>query len=107
MIVHVNYMAANRAALTVMLLEIGGLGDELRLRILDRTRHYRRLIEVSLAEGRQRGLLRDLDPHIATLGVIGCLNWTHTWLRSARASHPTAAEMISDMLLRGLAAPAV
>jgi TetR/AcrR family transcriptional regulator, cholesterol catabolism regulator len=107
MIVHVNYMAANRAALTVMLLEIGGLGDELRLRILDRTRHYRRLIEVSLAEGRQRGLLKDLDPHIATLGVIGCLNWTHTWLRSARASQPSAAEMISDMLLRGLAAPAV
>jgi AcrR family transcriptional regulator len=84
-------------------LEIEALDESWRARIQparDRyERVYRRLIQQGIADG----TLREVDPHVATMAILGALNWTVKWFRTeGRRSAVEIGEEFAMLLIRGL-----
>ncbi len=84
-------------------LEIEALDERWRERIQpgrDRyERVYRRLIRQGIAEG----TLRDVDPHVATMAILGALNWTVKWFRAeGRRSAVEIGQEFATLLIQGL-----
>jgi TetR/AcrR family transcriptional regulator, cholesterol catabolism regulator len=65
---------------------------------------YEKGIVELLAEGQAAGLIRaELDPRLASLTVLGALNWVHRWYRPGDPASPDAiAAQFADVLLGGL-----
>jgi AcrR family transcriptional regulator len=84
-------------------LEVDGLPSTLRRRLLAKRDRYERGIRSLVAAGIGTGEFVTCDPKLATLVILGALNWTARWFRpegdqSARA----IAEAFADYLIRGL-----
>ena len=87
-------------------LEIEEVSPAKRKTLLARRRRYESSLRKLLIEGMASGALRPVDPHLATLALLGALNWTVKWFqetgpRSARE----VGETFADLLIGGLAAP--
>jgi AcrR family transcriptional regulator len=65
---------------------------------------YETGIVALIAEGQASGLIRaELDPRLASLTVLGALNWVHRWYRPGDpASAKEIAAQFADVLLGGL-----
>lgn len=66
-------------------LEIEALAPEHRAPLAAKRRRYERTIADLIAAGAARGELRDVDPRLATLALLGALNWTVKWFSPAGA----------------------
>ncbi|GAA5235747.1 TetR/AcrR family transcriptional regulator [Verticiella sediminum] len=65
-------------------------------------KNFEHLIERGVASGR----LREVNPALAALTVIGMCNWTASWYREGGGlARPQVAEQIADMATAALAAP--
>ena len=65
---------------------------------------YERVVRSVLSEGIGAGLFRRTDVKLATLTLLGALNWTVVWWRpEGRHDLETVAEQIADTFLGGLA----
>jgi AcrR family transcriptional regulator len=64
-------------------LEIEALAPEHRAPLAGKRRRYERTIADLVAEGVARGELREVDPRLATLALLGALNWTVKWFSPA------------------------
>jgi AcrR family transcriptional regulator len=54
-------------------------------------------------EGVERGELRSSAPLISAYGLLGAINWMHTWYRTDGLYTPDeVAEMLADLLLYGI-----
>jgi len=54
-------------------------------------------------EGVERGELRSSAPLISAYGLLGAVNWMHTWYRAdGRFTPDEIAEMLADLLLYGI-----
>jgi AcrR family transcriptional regulator len=54
-------------------------------------------------EGVDRGELRSSAPLISAYGLLGAVNWMHTWYRAdGRYTPDEVAEMLADLLLYGI-----
>jgi len=79
----------------------------LREKALTDQRAYGALWRTLLAEARDAGAIRaDLDLSVVRMALMGALNWASDWYRPGRMTPNEIARDISQMVLRGLAAPA-
>lgn len=87
-------------------LEIEALAPEHRAPLAAKRRRYERTIADLIAAGAARGELRHVDPRLATLALLGALNWTVKWFSPAGALG--AAEVgaaFARLFLDGLRTP--
>jgi AcrR family transcriptional regulator len=101
---HVNYFAANMAALKVCSHELDSLSgasyEETR-----RLRHDYYGIARSIVERLLEGQVgvEGIDRHIATMSLFGMLNWLYRWYNPQRGRAPNAvANQLTGQFLRGL-----
>jgi AcrR family transcriptional regulator len=93
---------------------IAHLGDEIRAlpssgrrQIERRMRIYFDLVRDTLVELKAAGRLRDVDPTVATFGLIGMILWLPRWFRQGgRLDQEAVANEIANFALGGLLAPA-
>jgi hypothetical protein len=66
-------------------------------------RAYFDLVRDTLTELRDDGRLRDVDPTVATFGLMGTILWLPRWYRqNGRLSPNQVAEHVADIALGGL-----
>lgn len=88
-------------------LEIEEVPPSRRRTLLARRRRYETSLRKLLVEGMESGELRTVDPRLATLALLGALNWTVKWFDpSGPKSAREVGESIADLLLAGIASPA-
>jgi len=78
-------------------LEIEALAPEHRAPLAAKRRRYERTIADLVGEGVTRGELRDVDSRLATLALLGALNWTVKWFSPAG---PLAAGEVGETFAR-------
>jgi len=104
---HVEIITADRPGMALAMTELDSMPQPARSMLRDRMREYRRAIEDLLRVGQASGQLRaGFDPALATMAVLGALNWTSRWLQpDGRLSPGEVGEQLADLLLYGLASP--
>ena len=87
-----------------MINESRSLSPENRERLRRDAEAYEAGVAELIAEGQATGLIRsELDPRLASLAVLGALNWLHRWYRpSDPATQEQIADQFADVLLGGL-----
>lgn len=102
---HVRATAADPAGIALTFTEISSLKPEHRAVVVDGLRRYRRAVEQLVALGQENGeLTGGVNPKLASLVVLGALNWLHRWYRVDGASPPgELASQLASVLLDGMA----
>ena len=91
---------------TVVLNESLALRGEYRAKINSRKRRYIRFLNETFRELRREGLMRDVDPRVATFALLGMINWTYQWYAAGgRIRDTELAEAYIDLFLGGLLRP--
>ena len=89
-------------------LEVEGLGEEWRDEIIAARDAYERAIRRQVKDGCEAGVFRPTGEKVATLAILGAVNWTVKWFR---ADGPEDARSIgrafAEQLVRGLLADGV
>ncbi len=86
-------------------LEIEALDPGRRAPLLAKRRRYEDLIRRLIEEGVEKGSLVADDPRLATLALLGALNWSVKWFRSSGPLSASAVgDRFADLFLRGLEA---
>ena len=78
---HVLYLIDHLTETTVLLHEIDQLSPERRGQIP--TQEYASVLTGLIEDGQRAGVVKpDIDAHLATLAVLGAVNWVYRWYRS-------------------------
>lgn len=86
-------------------LEVEALGEERRAAVLARRDEYEQTVRSLIEEGMARGMFRPADPKVASLALLGSVNWTVKWFRPAGGkSAREIGRQIAEMMVRGLMA---
>lgn len=89
-------------------LEIEALALPDRSRMLSRRKRYERAYRELIEEGIAAGVLRPADARLATLALLGAVNWTVKWFDAGgRKSVDAVGAEFAELLVRGLLAPGV
>jgi AcrR family transcriptional regulator len=89
-------------------LEVEALEPDVRRPVLRQRDEYERHLRSTVDEGIQAGLFRQTDPKVATLAILGAVNWTVKWFRpGGPAKIADIAWQFADYLVRGLLAPSI
>lgn len=101
---HVHYIAANRVATTLFLIEARSLSPEHQAIVAERTEEYRNAITEFVHEGQRTNAIRDdVRPEWATMLLLGAANWTHRWLgRTPSDAVDEIARDFAAMIVDGL-----
>lgn len=85
-------------------LEVAGFAPDQRDRLSSGRARYQEALRSVIEEGRVRGVFRpEIDAKIATLALLGALNWTVRWFDAAGAkSARQIGGDFADFLVRGL-----
>lgn len=104
---HVAVAADRSPAMTVFYREDVHLTGPFAREIAARKKAYERLFEKIIEEGVTLGRFRrDIDPKIATFGILGMCNWLSQWYRQGGAYNPQQiANFFSQMAEYGLVLP--
>ena len=79
---HVHAFTERLIPGAIVINESRSLSPENRERLRRDAEAYEAGIVELIAEGQRAGLLRaELDPRLASLTVLGALNWVHRWYR--------------------------
>jgi AcrR family transcriptional regulator len=84
-------------------LEVEALGENNRRMIQEGRDAYERTFRRLIDEGISQGVFRTMEPKVATLAILGAVNWTVKWFRPDGGK--TAREIgqeLADLLVRGL-----
>lgn len=91
---------------TVILNEPVSLRGDYREQIDRRKRRYVRFLNQTFRELRNKGLMRDIDPRVATFALLGMINWIYQWYApEGRLRDTEVAESYIDLFLGGLLRP--
>jgi AcrR family transcriptional regulator len=86
-------------------LEIEALEDPWRHRLQTRRDEYECAYRQLIEEGVSTGVFRDLDARVATMAILGALNWTVKWFRPDGGKTATQiGREFADLLVGGLMA---
>ena len=86
-------------------LEIEALDPEGRRRIQPQRDRYERVYRNLIRAGIESGTLREIDPHVATMAILGALNWTVKWFRpEGRQGAEEIGRQFALLLVDGLRA---
>lgn len=89
-------------------LEIEALAPPDRSRMLSRRKRYERAYRELIEAGIEAGVFRPADARLATLALLGAVNWTVKWFDSGgRKSVDAVGAEFAELLVRGLLAPGV
>ncbi len=103
---HAILTACNEGWITILLDEIHALRPAQRKKIESRKRDYVNLVRVTLEELKAAGRLRDIDPTVAALGVLGMIVWLPRWVKPrGRMTCHQVADHIATLALNGLLLP--
>jgi AcrR family transcriptional regulator len=103
---HATLTACNEGWITILLDEMHALPAPQRKKIEQRKRRYVDMVRGALLELQALGRLRDVDPTVATLAVLGMIVWLPRWVRpGGRLSPEQVAAQISQLALDGLLRP--
>jgi AcrR family transcriptional regulator len=84
-------------------LEVEAIDSDDRGPILEQRDGYERILRQIIDEGVDEGLFRQVDSKVASLAILGAVNWTVKWFRPGGAA--TIAEIgtqFAEYLVRGL-----
>lgn len=81
-VAYVEYISRHLDAMTVWLHDFRALPEPQResIRRLEE-RDRRQLIELIEQAKREGGVRQDVDPRLASLALLGAMNWVHRWFR--------------------------
>ena len=100
---HACIATHGRGAVAQLVDEIRALPAANRKVLEERMRLYFDLVRDTLKELRALGRLRNVDPTVATFGLIGTILWLPRWFRqNGRLSQEQVANQIADIALGGL-----
>jgi TetR/AcrR family transcriptional regulator, cholesterol catabolism regulator len=86
-------------------LEVEALGEERRAGVLARRDEYEQIVRALIEEGMDQGMFRPADPKVASLALLGSVNWTVKWFRPAGGkSAREIGRQIAEMMVRSLQA---
>ena len=104
---HANIATHGRGAVAQLVDEVRQLPPAARKQLEERMRAYFDIVRDTLRELRAAGRLRDVDPTVATFGLIGTILWLPRWFRqNGRLSQEQVANQIADIALGGMLRPA-
>jgi AcrR family transcriptional regulator len=104
---HVHVLNASQPG-SLAHLEIEALPAPARSRLLAQRRRYERAYRELIEAGIATGVFRAADPRLATLALLGAVNWTVKWFDSGgRKSAEAVGDEFAELLVRGLLAPGV
>lgn len=84
-------------------LEVEALGEERRAGVLARRDEYEQTVRALIEEGMDQGLFRRADPKVASLALLGSVNWTVKWFRpEGGKSAREIGRQIAEMMVRSL-----
>ena len=100
---HACIATHGRGAVAQLVDEIRALPAANRKVLEERMRLYFDLVRDTLKELRALGRLRNVDPTVATFGLIGTILWLPRWFRqNGRLTQEQVAHQIADIALGGL-----
>ncbi len=89
-------------------LEVEALAPPARARLLVRRKRYERAYRELIESGAAAGVFRPADARLATLALLGAVNWTVKWFDAGgRKGVEAVAAELAELLVRGLLAPGV
>ena len=89
--------------LSILTDELGGLTPQHRSEIVARKRAYLELVRETLAQMRDRGILKDVDANIGAFSLFGMIMWIARWYRpGGTLKGEDLAEQIKLIALNGL-----
>lgn len=84
-------------------LEVEALGEERRAGVLARRDEYEQIVRSLIEEGMDQGMFRRADPKVASLALLGSVNWTVKWFRpEGGKSAREIGRQIAEMMVRSL-----
>jgi len=84
-------------------LEVEALGDERRAGVTAQRDEYEQIVRSLIEEGMDRGLFHRADPKVASLALLGSVNWTVKWFRpEGGKSAREIGRQIAEMMVRSL-----
>ena len=104
---HVRNNLEHLADIGVFFHDFRSLGAERRQAIVAERDGYERYVRGLIERGQQEGSLDpDVDPKLATMALLGAMNWVYQWYRAdGQRSPEEIAEAFADVALGGIAAP--
>lgn len=103
---HAVFVCRNLERATVLVRELERLPPPRQAAILGPDHAYQRVFRDLIAEAQRSGrIAAEANPKLATLWILGALNWLHRWYRPDRSDGPERlAAQFADQLTRGLVA---
>jgi AcrR family transcriptional regulator len=102
---HVLANTRNITKIGVFFHDFRSLDPERRERIITDRDRYDSHLRGLIREGQVEGVFRaDIDPKLASMGILGMMNWTYHWWRDGGPnSAAEVAKQFADLILLGLA----
>jgi AcrR family transcriptional regulator len=102
---HLRQLMSESSFAHAVIRNVGQLPDAIRGRQLIEEREYAKIWRTLFQEAQAGGGLReDLDPELARLLIIGCLNWATEWWTTKRCSLDTLVSTAQSIIRHGIAA---
>ena len=84
-------------------LEVEALGEERRAGVLARRDEYEQIVRALIEEGMDQGMFLQADPKVASLALLGSVNWTVKWFRpEGGKSAREIGRQMAEMMVRSL-----
>jgi AcrR family transcriptional regulator len=103
---HIDYLTDNLVNIKLLLHERRSLAPAHRQVVRELEEAYQARMRTLVSEGQADGSIRkDLDPGIATLAILGALNWLYRWYQDGNGHlGPSAiADQFATILVEGTA----
>jgi AcrR family transcriptional regulator len=103
-VAYVEYISRHLDEVTVWLHDFKALPEPQRESIRRyEERDRRQLLELIEQAQREGGIRPDVDPGLASLALLGSMNWAHRWFRPRGLSAREIGESFADLFIGGLA----
>jgi AcrR family transcriptional regulator len=88
--------------------EVEAFSGRRREELQERRDAYEKVFREILEAGRESGAFRDADPKMASLAILGAINWTVKWFRpeGGKSAREIGIEC-AELLVRGMLAPGI
>lgn len=101
---HVRHVSENLVKATVFFHDFGSLDPKRREYIVRERDRYDSFLRQLIARGQAEGVIcQDIDPKLATLAMLGMMNWIYQWYRIGGGMDSAAiGRQLADFALAGL-----
>lgn len=101
---HVKHVSANFVKATVFFHDFRSLDPARHEYIVKERDSYDLLLRDLIARGQREGVIcPDIDPKIATMAMLGMMNWTYQWYKVGGSMDPAEiGRQFADLALAGL-----